>query len=239
MPDISKWKPSKAEFFKGRWRASRDSNEVGWGSRHAADLQVAAYADAIERHAKGVLVDLGCGQAPFFQIYKDKVSESIGVDWPGGLHQQSSVDVFSDLNEKVDLDENVADTILCTDVLEHIYKPSRLWGEMYRISKPGGKVIVGVPFLYWIHEAPHDYHRYTRFALRRYAEDAGFEVLELFPVGGYRDVLVDMLLKKGNRRFLRPFVWAATRCLLLGPLKTTEGTKFPLSYLLIAQRPAA
>ncbi|WP_156034964.1 class I SAM-dependent methyltransferase, partial [Pseudorhizobium marinum] len=192
MSIIENWSPSKAEYRRGKWRASRDRKQVHITSRINADRIIAGYEYAIKKYAKGDLVDLGCGQKPYGGIYSPLVSRSIGVDWESSLHDNRHVDVFSDLNENVDLPDDSADTILCTDVLEHIFNPLRLWDEMARIARDEAILIVGVPFFYWLHEEPHDHHRYTRHALRRYATEAKFEVVEIWAVGGYPHVFADL-----------------------------------------------
>ncbi len=49
--------------------------------------------------------------------------------------------------------------------------------------KPGGKLILTVPFLGRLHEEPFDYYRYTRYGLRHLLEKGGFEVVEIVPTG--------------------------------------------------------
>jgi hypothetical protein len=63
MKKSDRWLPTKAVFRGGRWRASRDPKEVGVGSRAIADWMIAANEDAIRRYARGVLADIGCGNA--------------------------------------------------------------------------------------------------------------------------------------------------------------------------------
>lgn len=242
MKNSDRWLPTKAEFRGGRWRASRNPKEVGVGSRAIADWTIAAYEDAIRRHARGVLADIGCGNAPYYGIYRDRVTEAIGVDWPASPHANPHVDVFCDLNQGIELPDAFVDTILCTDVLEHIYEPRRLWTEFVRILRSGGVALIGVPFLYWIHEAPHDYHRYTNYALRRYAEDAGFVVVSLDPIGGLPHVMTDLLCKATRRIPVVADVLrgAATMALRLGPLSraaNASAKRFPLGYLLVASKP--
>ena len=58
------------------------------------------------------------------------------------------------------------DTILLLDVLEHLPRPEECFEEIYRKSKPNGKVIIQVPFLYPIHDAPLDFRRWTQHGLR-------------------------------------------------------------------------
>ena len=68
------------------------------------------------------------------------------------------------------------DTIILSDVLEHIPVPEHLWKEMARILSRNGKIIMNVPFYYCLHEAPHDCSRYTEFALRRFVEMSGLRL---------------------------------------------------------------
>jgi SAM-dependent methyltransferase len=240
MTGQANWKPSKAVLHDGRWRASRDPAEVTPSSRMIADLQISAYADAIMEHAAGTLVDLGCGKAPYRGIYRDRVTRSIGVDWPSSVHGDDNVDVVSDLNERIDLPDESADTILCTDVLEHIYRPEKLWTEMFRIARPGACGIIGTPFFYWLHETPHDFHRYTSFALRRYAQDAGFEVVSVDAIGGHRHVVADLLLKRwrrGPRKYLGRAVAAILTTKPPRPSERSELNPFPLAYIMVVRRP--
>ena len=242
MNNSDRWLPTKAEFRGGRWRASRNPTNVAVGSRAMADWIIAAYEDAIRRHAHGVLADIGCGNAPYYGIYRDRVTNTIGVDWAASTHTSPHVDVFCDLNNGIELPDECVDTVLCTDVLEHIYEPRRLWREFARILRSGGVALIGVPFLYKIHEAPHDYHRYTSFALRRYAEDAGLIVVSLDPIGGLPHVLTDLLCKATAKT---PFVAEALRvvatfALRFGPLSRfacASANHSPLAYLVVASKP--
>ena len=239
MPNAETWKPTKAEFHRGRWRASRDPTQVGIGSRLAADASIGAYERLIRAHARGVLIDMGCGKAPYFGIYRNLVSESIGVDWESSLHGSDQVDIACDLNERIALPDSIADTVLCTDVLEHLFRPQRAWNEIARILKPGGKAIVGVPFLYWVHEAPHDYHRYTSFALKGYATQAALEVEALEAVGGLSLVLADLATKAARPRTIQRLVERTCRATLglMGSGRTRPDTPFPLAYAMVAAKP--
>ena len=116
---------------------------------------------------------------------------------------------------------------------------------MGRVLKPGGFLLLNVPFLYWIHEVPHDFHRYTEYALRKYAEAADFRVETLRPLGGTREVVADLLAKKlvglgfpGGvvAHALQSFT-RASRKGLLGPiLSRSSSGRYPLFYSLVAQK---
>ena len=61
--------------------------------------------------------------------------------------------------------------------------------------RPGGVIVGNAPFMYWVHEAPHDYHRYTEYALRAAVEEAGGELVELEAIGGSAEVFSDFIGK--------------------------------------------
>jgi len=53
----------------------------------------------------------------------------------------------------------------CDQVLEHVINPRGTIAELVRVVKPGGKIYVGVPFIYPWHPSPSDYARYSREGL--------------------------------------------------------------------------
>ncbi len=195
------WQPSKFEKVGGQWRTSRKN--VSIFSRMIGDLQVAQYQAAIEAHAFGALADLGCGAAPLTGVYKDIVDSYVWADWPNSLHQHVALDFEVDLNDPLPFDDQSFDTILLSDVLEHIVYPENLVAEIHRVLRPNGVAIIGVPFLYWLHETPHDHHRYTKYRLARFAEDNNMEVVSISETGGGFLVVSDMLIKLTWRRMLR------------------------------------
>ena len=145
---------------------------------------------------RGLLLDLGCGKIPLYEIYRDRISDSVCVDWPKSLHTNPNIDHEFDLNHPIPLPDGHFDTVLLTDVLEHLPNPWLLWKEISRLLKPFGKAMVGVPFLYWIHEAPYDYYRYTEHALRRFCDENGFNVVEIESYGGPVEVILDIIAKQ-------------------------------------------
>ncbi len=233
------WRPSKFVPHRGGWRASRDPVEVGLGTRLTGDRVARVYHRVIEAHARGRLLDLGCGKVPLYGMYRDRVDEVVCVDWPETPHPSPHLDHQLDLNRELPLPDSAHDTILLTDVLEHIARPDVLWREMARLLAPAGRLIVTVPFLYWIHEAPHDHFRYTEHRLRLYCDDHGLELLELEPYGGSPEVLADLLAKHlGFSRVLSAVHSACARALLALPpvraLSRKTARKLPLGYWLVA-----
>ena len=195
MQNRDKWEPSKYVFKNGKLIASRDRKEVSVASRLIADLVAAFYGEALKKHAKGRLLDLGCGKVPLYSTYKEYIKDNICVDWENTLHKNIYLDFECDLTRELPFDDCEFDTIILSDVLEHIPQPEKLWQEMHRILSVGGNLIINVPFYYCIHESPHDYYRYTEFALERFVENSKLALVQLDRVGGAPEVLADILSK--------------------------------------------
>jgi SAM-dependent methyltransferase len=168
---------------------------VSPASRFLITIIARRYHAMIRAHARGRLLDLGCGAVPLYGMYRDLVSEITCVDWSNSLHNSSHIDISADLNGPLPLPDAGFDTVLLTDVLEHTAEPKGLMREVARILTPGGKLLLGVPFFYWLHEEPHDYYRFTRFALQRMLDESGLEVLEIDAYGGVPETLLDLSAK--------------------------------------------
>ncbi len=241
MKNIEKWVPTKFVFRRGKFRASHDEREVGAGSRLAADHTARAYHMKVGQYANGHLLDLGCGKVPFYHLYKKHVNEITCVDWGNTDHDNSHLDFEMDLNQKLELPDNTYTTIVISSVLEHIAEPQLLMNEMARVLADGGVVLLNVPFYYSLHAEPHDYFRYTRFALEHMSVKAGFTVLGLEAYAGAPEVVVDIMSKLMVKLplFGRPIaklMQAVTWHLISdGPgrkLSLKTANKFPLGYFL-------
>jgi SAM-dependent methyltransferase len=240
------WRPTKYVLRAGRLRASRDRREVGVASRLMADAIARAYGEHLPRHARGRLADLGCGKAPLHLLYRDRVDQVVCVDWPGGMHGAAHLDLACDLARPLPFPDASFDTIVLSDVLEHVADPQALCLEMARILGPGGRVLMNTPFYYWVHEEPHDYYRYTEFALRRLLGRAGLRVLHLEALGGKAEAWADLTAKCVAGI---PVVGEPAAALVqglgarLGRGRRARGgpgtEQFPLGYFVIAERPPA
>lgn len=239
MKSPETWQPSKVVHRGGRYRAN--PKYVLPGSRYIVDLIGAAYERAIRAHARGRLLDLGCGDVPYYAMYREQVSDVLCVDWGVSTHGRQHVDIEANLNEALPLADQSFDTVLLADVLEHIHQPERLLAEIHRLLVPSGKLLCMTPFLYQVHEGPHDYYRYTRFALERLCARAGLSVVELAPYGGYPDVVLDLIGK--GLAYAPPLcqLFLATTSLLtsngwFGRWRAGSAERFPLGYCLVARR---
>lgn len=127
--------------------------------------------------ARGVLLDIGCGQKPFRPFLSP--ARYLGVDLPhyggGIIGTAPAADVFGDGGALPFRDRSV-DTVVAFQVLEHTPDPCRVLRESHRVLRPGGGLLVTAPQSYPMHGVPHDFYRYTAYGLRHLLEQAGFAV---------------------------------------------------------------
>ena len=133
---------------------------------------------------KGTMLDLGCADKPFEEFFTQYTDKYIGVDWTNCLHG-SKADIVADLNKTLPIKDNFADTIVSLNVLEHLYNPQGFLKESYRVLKDDGTIILHIPFQWWVHEAPHDYFRYTPYGLRYILSEAGYTDIKVQPLAGF------------------------------------------------------
>lgn len=139
---------------------------------------------------KGCVIDLGCGTAPYKEHILKVADQYIGVDWENSLHDQSNVNVFANLCETLPFDDNYTDTVVSFQVMEHLSEPTFFLSECYRILKSGGRIFITVPFMWHVHEAPHDYFRYTRYGLEYLLKKSGFIDVEIKENTGFWQMLI-------------------------------------------------
>lgn len=135
-------------------------------------------------HLRGVVYDLGCGEMPFRDWILQTADKYVGVDWSDSLHDLKA-DVLADLNQRIPIDDAKADTVISLSVMEHLSEPLVFLAEAHRILKPGGHMILQVPFMWQVHEAPHDYFRYTRFGLLHMLKQSGFTDIDIQAQTGF------------------------------------------------------
>ena len=136
---------------------------------------------AIEEHAFGHLLDIGCGNKPYQNWYNAVTSLQIGCDMAQSDAQK--VDVICPATALA-FEDNQFNTALCTQVLEHVYDHNAVLREANRVLQPGGKLILTVPFCWELHEEPHDFFRISKHGIKRLFEENNFSVVSIKSNGG-------------------------------------------------------
>ena len=187
-------------------------------------LRTFAYEAAAQGKSKDFRVlDAGAGKAPFRYLFRHVTYETADFG-------QISDKKYARLNYVCDLtDIPVADEsydlVLCTQVLEHVPDPLAVLHELHRLLKPGGQAWLTAPFFFAEHEAPYDFHRFTRFAWRRMAEQTGFEVEDIQWLEGYYATLAYQARMAAYSLSNRWLVWRIVLALLARRLTRAEMEK--------------
>ena len=144
------------------------------------------------------ILDAGAGESQFKQFcsHLKYISQDFGeYDGSGEVGLQmgkwdvSKIDIKSDITA-IPLDNNAVDAILCTEVFEHIPDPLAALREFQRLLKPGGYLVITVPFMSITHFAPYHFSTgFNRFYFEKHLPDMGFSISDLYLGGNYFDCL--------------------------------------------------
>lgn len=156
------------------------------------------------------LLDLGCGQKPYRELYAAYTQKSFGLDVPTTQHGMQAIDVQGRGTELPFIDQ-AFDLVFCTEVMEHVAEPKRMLQEIHRVLKPGGYLILTTPFLVPVHEAPYDFFRYTPYGLQHLLEQASFCIVSRETFAEAFGVLISLVVQ------LQLKFWSALANLLRFP----------------------
>ena len=152
---------------------------------------VASFAHALPDHAR--VLDAGAGEGQYRHHFTRQ--RYCGVDLAVGdsAWDYSKLDALADLTA-LPFRTAVFDAAVHIVTIEHLREPAAALAEMARTIAPGGLLLIAAPHEWEVHQAPHDYFRYTRYGLAYVLEKAGFEVREMNAAGGYFRLLARRLL---------------------------------------------
>lgn len=147
--------------------------------------------DAIQKHSgylHGKILDIGCGSKPYQSLFQ--YDAYIGVDFenPGHTHEQEQIDFFYD-GKTLPFENESFDSALSTEVFEHVFNLEELLNELHRVLKKDACVLITCPFVWKEHELPHDYARYTLYALDHLLNKHGFVKVVAEKSGNFLDVI--------------------------------------------------
>ena len=130
----------------------------------------------LKQYIKGKILDVGCGQKPYEKLFDS--TQYIGLE----------IDTIENrLNKKANFfydggtfpfQDREFDSIITNQVFEHVFNPDDFLKEINRVLRPGGALLMTVPFVWDEHEQPFDFARYSSFGLRALLEKYGFQIIE-------------------------------------------------------------
>lgn len=134
----------------------------------------------IRQYTSGTVLDLGAGDLAYKTLLTPQARRYFSLDIE---KIDSRLDCIAN-GETLPFPENCFDTVFSSQVMEHTPHPAQMMTETARVLKSGGHLLLFVPFMFYLHGEPHDYHRFTPHSLKQYAVENGFEVVEQGHVGG-------------------------------------------------------
>lgn len=137
---------------------------------------------------KGDILDFGAGSMKYKKYLAPRGTRYVAFDMVAG----QNIDMVGDAHHPPFQDKSF-DTIIMTQVLEHIAHPEIIFKELFRMLRSSGHCVITAPFLIPYHADPHDYYRYTPEGLALLAKGAGFDIVESGPYGGLFTVISEFL----------------------------------------------
>ena len=144
-------------YYESFWAdAPADPEPWAWERRRALLLSEARPGERV--------LDLGCGAGRFVAALRDAGADPVGVEVAeAALTRARAVAPGADLrllepDGSIPLDHGSVDLVWCSEVLEHVADGAHLLQEARRVLRPGGRILVTVPF-----------HGRVQAALRRVA----------------------------------------------------------------------
>ena len=216
-----------------------------------SELSLRCLTEAAGRHARGRLIDLGCGAKPYEAVFAPFIDSYFGVDFGATADLHYGEDTKADLlvdGTDTKLPASSFETVLSTQVLEHVFDTEAFLAECHRLLAPGGKGIFTVPFVWQCHAEPNDFYRFTRYGLERLFVDRGFRVVELRPIGGAYAALLQTAIVSIHCREIKSLPYRIVRKLwnfLLLPVLNWKALhldrlfwndKLCLNYLLVVAK---
>ena len=186
-------------------------------------------------HAKGVLLDYGCGGQPYKRFFRDHITKYIGADVAAA--EGTTLDIEISPNQHLPLPDESVDTILSTQTLEHIRNVGFYLKECARLLKPDGILILTAPMQWRHHEVPYDFLRFTRYGLMDLLENNGFVTKSMTACGGVYALIGQIFLNHLSERGVqRKLLYSIINRLSLWLDKKYPDDDETLNWMCIAER---
>ena len=138
----------------------------------------------------GKVLDVGGGDGRRYRHHFDS-EDFTSVD----IDPKTFPDIVASC-ENLPFSEGTFDTVLCSQMLEHVLDPRKCLEEIYRVLKSGGKLLVTVPQLNELHAEPNDFWRFTNYGITLLCSYAGFKSEVVDQRGRYHSVIAQMRIRK-------------------------------------------
>jgi SAM-dependent methyltransferase len=219
-----------------------------WKFNWLANHKIIRALERVRAHASGTLLDVGCGARSFEPLFAGRVSRYLGADLAASRFLGAArPDVFARA-EALPIRDGTMDTVLGLSMLTYLTDPAQMLREAHRVLRPGGVLLLEFTQMAPLHDEPHDYFRFTRYGARWLLDQAGFETLEMVPIGGLMSrvgLTAIAALNRVNRGPTRVLTEIPVRLLYIVVQLVSElldhafpTPREPLAHLVVARRKA-
>lgn len=217
----------------------------GWLHRHLLHFD-AVLEDAVRDFALTIpagarVLDAGAGEARHAQYFAQHQYVPVDLAVGDSSWDYTQIQALADLTSLPFRPDAFA-AALNIVTLEHVRRPQEVVAEISRVLAPAGRVLFVVPLEWEVHQAPHDFFRYTRFGLTHLLGEAGLEVEQIRPVGGYFRLMSRRLLN--GLQFFPGLAFPFAALFLVPPALILpwfdgldQAKNFTLGYVCVARKP--
>lgn len=139
-------------------------------------------------HVNGRVLDLGAGTAKYKEIIKKNAIDYIACD----VKKNENINILCDVTN-LNFPPESFDTVISTQVFEHIDNPFTVAREIKKVLKTGGNAIITAPFMFPIHADPKDNFRFSKEGLEEIFGSLGFKIIDSGVFGGFFMVISEMI----------------------------------------------
>jgi SAM-dependent methyltransferase len=135
------------------------------------------------RHARGTLLDVGCGSRPYAPLFRGYADRYVGLDLPGSPEFSGPLPDLFGAAERLPVRDGAVDTVLSLSVMNLLHEPVRGLTEIGRVLSERGVAIVEFVHTAPIYRVSPDLWRFTRLGVDVLLRQAGLEAVEIIPIG--------------------------------------------------------
>ncbi len=213
-----------------------------WILHFEARIEDSASAFAASLPSGSRVLDAGAGELQYAHLFARHRYLAVDLGVGDAAWDYGKLHCVADL-ARLPLASACCDAAINIVTLEHVREPAAVIAELSRVLRPGGRLLLVVPHEWEVHQAPHDYYRYTRYGTRYLLESAGLRVESLEPAGGFFRLLSRRLLNAlqffPGPLFLVAALVFAPPALLLPLLDGLDRDRnFTLGYICTAVKPS-
>jgi SAM-dependent methyltransferase len=188
-------------------------------------------------HAHGRLLDVGCGNKPFEEMFKGRISEYVGCDVVQS--GESRADFICPATQ-LPFEDASYGTVLSTQVIEHVADHQAMLREAFRVLQSDGVLILSGPMYWPLHEEPYDFFRFTKYGFRFLLENIGFTGVDIVNNGGKWALCGQVLIHTiHDTRLNYGFIIRAINRVFAYLDDRRPACNNPMNYVVVARKPSA